>query len=355
MLANGYSRCQTASVFRFQWLVVSGLLLATIVSNTGATETAPSVTFAVIGHVYPGVEWPEILRAAVEQINELNVDAVFLLGDLVRTGTEADWSALLHLLGKLNAPWHAVPGNHDISTAEGLRNWTVNIGEQLHGAMEINGYQFLLVNSNAGSDSERRGPGIDESQRAFLIDNLGRSESYHGTFVMLHHILWLPESELTNRRYPPTRWHEQIAPLFRGVVDGVFAGDIESYFRTEDDTLDLYAVGWPLTGRLIDDRREPHEHIYLRKPFILLARCNEDSMQVEPVAVRCDIHSDLFDTARWESSAVNRWSVVGMKMLIRKHIEAVLLGASGAFFVVGAMAATMLRRRGMTKPEESAP
>jgi hypothetical protein len=56
----------------------------------------------------------ERLRAAIEGANRLGVDAVLGLGDLTRAGAPHEFDRLDALLADLDAPFLAVPGNHDV-------------------------------------------------------------------------------------------------------------------------------------------------------------------------------------------------------------------------------------------------
>lgn len=55
----------------------------------------------------------ELLASAVEHINELELDAVFVAGDLTAGGYEWEYAAALSHLGELDPPVVVVPGNHD--------------------------------------------------------------------------------------------------------------------------------------------------------------------------------------------------------------------------------------------------
>jgi 3',5'-cyclic AMP phosphodiesterase CpdA len=59
----------------------------------------------------------ERLRTAVDLLNDLGVDATCVLGDLTRDGTDAEFDVVESVLGRLDAPWAAVPGNHDVPKA----------------------------------------------------------------------------------------------------------------------------------------------------------------------------------------------------------------------------------------------
>lgn len=68
------------------------------------------------GVLYQGVVDSNAMVAnAVRHLNALNPrpDLVLLSGDLVDTGTDAEYETLRHLLAPLEIPVRAIPGNHD--------------------------------------------------------------------------------------------------------------------------------------------------------------------------------------------------------------------------------------------------
>jgi Icc protein len=64
-----------------------------------------------------GIDTASFLRAAVQHVNGLDPqpDLVLLTGDLVNEGRPAQYDHLGRLLEPLQAPYHLVPGNHDLT------------------------------------------------------------------------------------------------------------------------------------------------------------------------------------------------------------------------------------------------
>src|SRR6478752_5274648 len=58
--------------------------------------------------------------AALDEINRMSrqPDLVLLTGDLTHNGSEAEFAEFKHRLDALDAPWEAIPGNHDRAIAE---------------------------------------------------------------------------------------------------------------------------------------------------------------------------------------------------------------------------------------------
>ncbi len=316
-------------------------------------EPPTDVTFVVVGHIYPGIDQPEILQAAVRQINALDIDGVFLLGDLVRGDDEGEWKQLRKFLDALNAPWFAVPGNHDISPPEGRQRWATHIGTPLHHHVVLNDHQFILLDSNVRKSNGEIRPELDDDQRAFLTAALENANDYHGNFVMFHHVLWLPNSILTNRFYGETHWKDRVAPLLSGKVDAVFAGDVHSYFHSNADGIPCYAVGWPQTVLLVGGREVPHQQIYHSKPFFLVVRFVDGVVRSEAVAVKLDTASTLLDTARVPEKYPRKPGIDRLKALVRLNLHVALPVIAAGSALAGALAATYLLRRRRPKAEQS--
>jgi predicted MPP superfamily phosphohydrolase len=57
----------------------------------------------------------DLLRAALDRLANLDVDALLLLGDLTQDGTEAQFAIVQAELAGFPAPWWSVLGNHDLA------------------------------------------------------------------------------------------------------------------------------------------------------------------------------------------------------------------------------------------------
>lgn len=71
-------------------------------------------------HLGGNVGSGERFSAAVAEINQMSrqPDLVLLTGDLTHNGTEAEWAEFKQRLEMLDAPWSAIPGNHDRAISE---------------------------------------------------------------------------------------------------------------------------------------------------------------------------------------------------------------------------------------------
>ena len=94
-------------------------------------------------------EAAEICRAAVQDINRLKPDVVVHCGDITDPGDGQSMELAREVFGKLNCPFHFVPGNHDC-WERGARARTNQIfglegGDTLHRAIELEEAVVLLV------------------------------------------------------------------------------------------------------------------------------------------------------------------------------------------------------------------
>jgi calcineurin-like phosphoesterase family protein len=55
----------------------------------------------------------QIVRTAIQTLNEQALDAVYVLGDLTQDGQPAQLDLARDMLANLAAPWFVLPGNHD--------------------------------------------------------------------------------------------------------------------------------------------------------------------------------------------------------------------------------------------------
>ena len=71
--------------------------------------------FAILSdiHVTPGNANEEKLKAAIVEINESDVDAVLLSGDLTNEGSDEQLHNVKSILDGLTKPLYVIPGNHE--------------------------------------------------------------------------------------------------------------------------------------------------------------------------------------------------------------------------------------------------
>ncbi len=137
----------------------------------------------------------ERLERAIESLNGAGVDAVVFVGDLVQSGAREEYTALDRLLSDLEAPFLAVPGNHDLFA--GGSEPKLSLGEfetrytpgSLPFHERIGGVDILGLSSNAstpGSLTDSYTGRLSESTLDWLADRLPRIED---PLIAVHHDL----------------------------------------------------------------------------------------------------------------------------------------------------------------------
>lgn len=137
----------------------------------------------------------ERLKRAIRSINGTDVDAVVFVGDLVQSGARGEYDALDRLLSDLEAPFLAVPGNHDLYASGSEPKLSLEEFEKRYtpGSLpfheRIGGVDLLGVNSNAsthGSLSDSYAGRLSEATLEWLADRL---EALEDPLVAVHHDL----------------------------------------------------------------------------------------------------------------------------------------------------------------------
>jgi len=130
----------------------------------------------------------ESLRLAVEQINELKPDLVFICGDLVNDPSDdnafADFKALV---AGFAAPCHCAPGNHDVGTQTTiplLQRYRTIMGEDYF-EVQHKGCTFLVVNTSLWRNQV---PGESEKHDAWFEQRLkNASKAGRRIFIVGHY------------------------------------------------------------------------------------------------------------------------------------------------------------------------
>jgi hypothetical protein len=200
-----------------------------------AAQEAETYSFAVLGHLrgQENGRLNPLVDELVDRVRELSVDQVFVTGDsiwgYVRELPDAaevatrDWEALDEKLGRIGAPFHHVPGNHDISDPV-TRDVYFSRYEALPRAFTFRGSRFILLNTTYVPEGD--GPSrryvttrrLDSAQREFLRGELAAAADYEHVFLFMHHVLWWFED---------APWWADVHPMLAeaGNVRAVFCGD----------------------------------------------------------------------------------------------------------------------------------
>jgi len=107
------------------------------------------ITIISTGHLYPLLHYPLAYNAMIDSIINQNPDYVFLLGDLVRDNTDAEWDSVLTMFDKTNTKLYFAPGNHDLNYH--YERWEGSREHQFEAEMNyVNeiGYRYKLMKDN---------------------------------------------------------------------------------------------------------------------------------------------------------------------------------------------------------------
>ncbi|QLH76078.1 metallophosphoesterase [Halosimplex rubrum] len=186
----------------------SGTVLARLARPTG-----DPTRFAVVAdpHVATRAEGTSKLfertrahfEAALADIAGRDVDAVLSPGDLTKDGEPWNYEAVDEALADLDAPFHAVPGNHDVPK-EGDDHDTPTLGrfverytpedpvargpDGLSYRVQVGDLDVIGLNSAGTAErlTDSHEGHVDADQRAWLADQLARAGT---AIVLVHHNL----------------------------------------------------------------------------------------------------------------------------------------------------------------------
>lgn len=79
------------------------------------TVDKDSVVIVTTGHLYPVLDYPHAYKAMVDSVLNQKADYIFLLGDLVKDNTDAEWDTVLSRFSRAKAEIYYAPGNHDVN------------------------------------------------------------------------------------------------------------------------------------------------------------------------------------------------------------------------------------------------
>ncbi len=219
-----------------EWADLSARATPTTLARFAAPRTPDRTTFAVFSdpHLSTAKEgtWKVFhrtearLRAAVADANDRGVDGVLVAGDLTEDGRPEDFDAAAEVLADLDAPFVAVPGNHDVPKSFDGHD-TPSLGEfeerfapaSFPFRTEIGGVDVLGLNSASTPDGEldaTHDGAISDAQLAWLEDTLPETDA---ALVVSHHNLPGLESHLDETHYAP---HPPVgdAPAFVDALAG---------------------------------------------------------------------------------------------------------------------------------------
>jgi len=149
------------------------------------------------------------LERAIADVNDRGVDAVLVAGDLTKDGEARNFDRFEELIGRLDAPTAAIPGNHDVPKAA-LDHRVMPVEAFAERFCEggfparrsFGGVDVLLLNTATHPHGRLRTShdgAVGARQRERLDDALADAET---TIVLGHHpLLSLPEHEQFSRSH----------------------------------------------------------------------------------------------------------------------------------------------------------
>jgi 3',5'-cyclic-AMP phosphodiesterase len=148
-------------------------------------STAEPIVFVVPGDLHltrAGLENHQAALHAVAEINRLiKPDFVQFIGDNVQNALDEEFALFRDLAGRLEMPWRALVGDHDVHadpTALRFRHW---VGEA-YGSMALRGVRFLRLNTQ-----EARPVGLSHAQLEWLETELNRARQRDERVVLFQH------------------------------------------------------------------------------------------------------------------------------------------------------------------------
>lgn len=146
--------------------------------------------FVVIGDLTGG-EQPGVFEGVIEQINQLAPDFVIAVGDLIEGYThdqkaiDSQWDSFQTRIGKLNAPFFYVAGNHDLSNTLLFENWKQRFGVDYY-SFRAGDAVFLILNTVEPGIKD-----ISDAQLHYFQKVLSKHDKRLPVYIFSHSPFWI--------------------------------------------------------------------------------------------------------------------------------------------------------------------
>ena len=199
---------------------------------TIAPVRAKPFRIAILPDRTTGRDWGlPYLKAAVRDLNRIEPDAVFTIGDMVQgyTRNAAEWDRQAEvwksITGELEAPLYPVAGNHDVISGSrvpgdrGFGDRYLRTFGPLRYMVELEGASVIAMFSDESFGDG--GVKLGDGQVGWLKNCLARAKARGlPILVLMHRPLWRTDS---------VKWFERVHPaLVEAGVDAVIAGHFHS-------------------------------------------------------------------------------------------------------------------------------
>jgi 3',5'-cyclic AMP phosphodiesterase CpdA len=212
-------------------VVTSTLTVTPTVTSTVTPTPAsagPELIFAVAGDSRDNPEtYGRVLASVMADGSQFLVHT----GDLVNSGTEAQWQAFQEIMADFTLPFFPVPGNHDGLGGKLDGYLTYSGAPAAHYSFDQASVHFTLADSHNG--------GISASELAWLREDLSTT-TQPIKMVFLHHPPFDPDGTDHIMAYGNDTF---MALMAEQEVDYVFAGHIHAYARGEREGVEYVITG----------------------------------------------------------------------------------------------------------------
>lgn len=206
--------------------------LAPQVHHSARATTAP-MRFAVVAD-RTGGHRAGVFETAIAKLDLLAPDFVMSVGDFIEGYTtdvaeiDRQWDEFSAIIAGLEAEFHYVPGNHDLSNRESHAAWEARFGPT-YSAFVRGHCLFLCLNSEDPTSGR-----LGEDQLAYMERALRRHADVHWTFLFMHEPLWT---------YTYDSGWERMEALLGTRPRTVFAGHMHQYRRDAPNGFEYITLG----------------------------------------------------------------------------------------------------------------
>lgn len=349
---------------------MTAVALLFVLASGLAAQAGDGWSFVVLGHLRGDSSAPgglnPLLPEIVEGCRRIGPELVFLSGDSVWGDYNAaatdvaavarEWDDLDRELGRIGAPVHRVPGNHDINDLATRDLWFRRY-PRLPQAVVHRRCLFLLLNSCwIPADGDRtkgagvRGVALDDRQVAFLRERIAGTPDVDHVFLVLHHVAWWDED---------ASWWKRVHPALAGTrVRAVFAGDYgpRKFSHLRRDGID-YVQACVETDPGTEMLRVNEAARLLSEPLDVYLEVRVEGPSVRIEARTAGLTSGRHAPARWrevndlppaEWVRYNAWDTTRRKRLLA-------IGLAGSGFLAGAVTMLVLLRLFRRRSSRRAP